>query len=358
VNGFNYYESIFFSALGSFHWETTGEGQQTAWNDLMHGLLGGPTMGEMFYRLYIEAYNAGIPAPIAALFNPTAGLHQLLTKWKPPKQESNMHRFQIHFAGGFAQTNHDVSKDGNNKEEFSFMGPFGDIGFTIVFGNPYIQESLIPYDHFELDFLFGLDTGNYIDFRILSNGYLFSFNPVNTSKNKMSTGLTLHFDFASMGQFDFFDSSINMASNAFDWTIKYQHLVSDEFTFGTKFHTGFIFMGVGDYYHPDKVPQKNLMIHYGYGINSKLYLELVHTKYGRLDTGVSGYFTWTYPGTSPVEKGTLSWLFFDAAYSYRLTKNISIGISDSFSLEKGVFKDFHDTFATNNVVKLFIAYCM
>jgi hypothetical protein len=90
---------------------------------------------------------------------------------------------------------------------FSFRGPAGNIGIKAVYGNPFEQQSVTPYQHFELDAALGIDTGNYFDLRIISDGYLFSFSPVNTERDMLSAGLSLHFDFVSLGKFDMYDST-------------------------------------------------------------------------------------------------------------------------------------------------------
>jgi hypothetical protein len=52
-------------------------------------------------------------------------------------------------------------------------------------GNSFEQGSVIPYEHFELAASFGVDTGNYMDLRIISDGYLFSFSPLNTASDRL-----------------------------------------------------------------------------------------------------------------------------------------------------------------------------
>jgi hypothetical protein len=354
INGFNYYQSLLFTWLGSYHWETVGEGQHTAWNDLLAGFVGGPTLGEMFFRLYASAYHAGVPAPVAALFNPAAGLHQLLTKWKPPNYDIPFYEFQILLSGGYAQNQHSASKE--NRDPFYFLGPFGDVGFNIVYGNPFEQDSRRPYDHFELNFLFGMDGNNYSDLRLFSHGYLFSFNPVNTDKNKMSTGLTLHSDMASLGRFDFYDSSINYSNSSLSWTIKHQHLFSEISNFQTKFHTGFTFMGVSNYVATEPVESKYMLKNFGTGINSKVSIIYDHGKFGRLALDAIGQVLWSYPGTSAIDRGTVFWLFTDATYLYRFKNNMRTGITYSFSLEKGIFKPFDNTYGHNNVLKLLVGW--
>jgi hypothetical protein len=56
----------------------------------------------------------------------------------------------------------------------------------------------------------------WLDWTILTDGYLVSFNPIHTAKNMLSTGLTLQYDLVA-------GNTINFASNALDWSLKWKH---------------------------------------------------------------------------------------------------------------------------------------
>ena len=354
ANGFNYYESLFFSVFGSFTWESFGEGQQMAYNDFIVAPIGALSMGEMLYRLYLEACAAGFPAPVAAFINPMVGFHRLVSGWEPPNYGSNLQLFQVSIGGGYAQTHSSISPD--EKEVFSFQGPVGELGFSIIYGNPFEQNSRVPYDHFELYVTLGMDGGNYNNIRFISDGYLFSFSPFHSEKSMFSTGLSLHFDFISLGKFDMYDSTVDQSSYALDWTIKYQYLFTENVSFQTKFHAGFTFFGASEYYHPNHSKGKKDIKNYGYGFNSKLYVNLELGKLGRLDTNAFFYVLWSYPGTSALSYGTVYWLFADVTYNFFFTKHFSVGIADCFSFERGLFGNFPDTQKYNNLVKLFAAW--
>jgi hypothetical protein len=285
-----------------------------------------------------------------------AGFHRLVTGWKPPDNGRNLYRLQYHLGTGSTRTNYDVDGDGDTGQElYSFHGPYADIGFSIIYGNPFLPRSVTPFDHFELAMSFGLDFANYIDIRLISDGYLFSFSPVNTDTDMMSTGLSLHMDFVSLGKFGMYNSTIDQYSNALDWTVKYQHLLPKSIIFQTKAHVGFTFIGASEYYSPDReMDLKN----YGAGLNGKLYLNLEQEKLGRLETSIFGYILWTYPGTSALSRGTVYWLFADVTYSCPVSKRLSVGITGSLALERGMFSEggFPNTKKSNNAVKLFVAW--
>jgi len=351
VNGFGFYESVFFSAFGSFTWEAFFESNHASINDFFTTVPGSLAVGEMLYRLYIEARSAGIPAPIAFFINPMAGFHSLVTGWKPPSTGRNLFQFQTYLSGGYAQTYYSLPD--NDHEIFSFKGPYTEVGFNTVYGNPFEQDTKIPYRHFELAMSFGFDLGNYMGIRVISDGYLFSFSPIYTDTNSMSMGLTFNFDFVSMGEFSIYNGTIDQSSSALNWTLKYQRIFSQNTVMQIKYHAGFTFFGVSNYYSPYKgIDLRN----YGYGLNSKLFFNLDNRKLGRLDAALLGYVLLSYPGTSALSGGTVYWLFSDITYSRFVSDHISLGITNSYAMEWGLFDGFPNTWKWHNAVKLFVAW--
>ncbi|MDR0288286.1 MAG: DUF3943 domain-containing protein, partial [Clostridiales bacterium] len=353
VNGFGYYGSAFFNILGSVSWEIIGENEPAAMNDLITTVIGSMSVGEMFYRLYLEAYAAGVPGFLTFFINPVASLHRL-TGWKVPESGRNIYELKYYTGGGFAYS--DSSVPGEPQNNFSHRGPYVSAGTHIIYGNPFEQDSIIPYRHFELDTEVGLDMGNYMEFRIVSDGYLLSFSPVWTDKDSMSTGLSVHFDCILLGQFGL-DSSINQFSNAIDWTVKHQHLFSEDTTFQIKLHAGLTFLGSSNYYLNSweaKGPYEPK--NFGCGFNSKLFLNFENKKFGRLEADILFYTMWTFPGSARFSHGYVYWIFADLSYSHHITEKISLGITNSFAIERGTFSGYSDTNILNNAVKVFVAW--
>ena len=352
VNGFGFYQSVFFNALGSFTWEAFGESNHASINDFIATVAGSMTTGEILYRLYVEAYSAGVPPPLAFLINPMAGFHSLLTGWKPPNTGRNLYRFQMYLGIGYAQTHYSILS--NIQKLFYFRGPFADIGFKIAYGNPFEQDTWVPFRHFELALSLGMNPGSYSDFRIASDAYLFSFSPIYSNKDTMSTGLSLHLDFASLGKFSLQDSTINQYSNALDWTIKYRHLFSQYTSLEVKSHAGITFLGASKYYSP--ITEDNELNNYGFGFNNKNFFILEHKKLGRLELDLLFYALWTYPEAAAFSQGNVFWGFADLTYNYFVSEHFSIGITGSLVREWGTFSGFPDTKKKNDSIKLFIAW--
>jgi hypothetical protein len=96
ANGFTFYESILFNALGSVTWETVCESTAPSINDMITTTLASAPVDEMLHRLYLEADAAGIPTPLSFLISPMDGLNRLITGRKPPKECGNIH-MNCHF---------------------------------------------------------------------------------------------------------------------------------------------------------------------------------------------------------------------------------------------------------------------
>jgi hypothetical protein len=354
VNGFGYYTSSFFSALGSFTWEAFGESNEAAINDSITTVLSAQVAGEILYRMYLEARAAGVPAPLAFIINPMAGFHYFVTGSKPPNNGRNLYDLKYYLGMGYGETHSSVK--GISEELYSFQGLFGYAGIAGIYGNPFEQESRIPFNHFEFDFSAGFNgfsVGNsFTNVKLDSHGYLLSWSPVYTDTDRMSNGLSMHMDYASIGIFDE-SATINHFGWALDWTIKYRHLFSQDTVIQLKFHSGITPMGSSKFYSPEKDRE---FLNYGAGLNSKLHFNLENKTLGKLELVASGHVIWTFPGTTDISNGTVLWLFTDITYSYFFTKHLSVGITETLALERGYFGNFPDTRKWNQAVKLFMAW--
>jgi len=360
VNGFSFYESVFFNALGSFTWEAFCESQLASINDFITTVTGSMALGEMLYRLHLEAYASGAPLPLTFFISPTGGFHILVKRGKATDPGKNLYQLESYLGGGYTKTSYSLQDD--KEDIFSYTGTFGDIGFKLIYGDPFEQDTMIPYRHFELALSFGMKFRKYQDYRVISDGYLFSFSPVCNDTNALSTGLSMHFDFVSLGKSDMYASTIDLYSHALDWTLKYQHLFSENTVMEIKSHAGFTFWGVSNYYSPDGVFNDNAnrvvndLKNYGYGPNSKLFFNLENKKMGKLEADMLCYALWSYPGTSDLSSGMVFCIFTDITYSHFISKRFSIGITGSSAIEWGRFSEYPNTKKRVDAIKWFTAW--
>ena len=353
ANGFTFYESLVFSALGTFTWEAFGERQTGSLNDMITTTFGAAPLGEMLHLLFLEALASGASLPVASLISPIDGINRLFAgKNKLGLKGGNLHDFSVYAGAGYTRIN--SRETSGNTNLFSFRGVTGNIGVNVVYGNPFEQQSAVPYKHFELKTSLDADIGNYLDLRVISDGYLFSFSPINTETAAASTGLSLHFDFTSLGKFDMYDSDIDQYSSALDWTFKYRRFLQNDLALRLRLHSGLTFFGVSEYYSPD-TNDKSLK-NYGAGTNIKLSVEMEHGRLGRLSANIYHYYLWSFPEVVPFDAGQVFWLFADVTCSFRITKHVSLGVSDYFSVETGMFSGVPDTEKYANTVKTFVQW--
>jgi len=369
ANGFGFYGSIFFAAFGSAAWELFGESQLSSINDFYTTVPAGIVLGEITYRLFLQARAAGIPMPLAFLINPAAGFQSLVTGWEPPRVENNFYDMRVYLAAAFGSTYYSVSGSGGHAERFFHRGPLADVGFRIVYGDPFVQNTWVPFRHFELATSFGMDLGNHKDFRIFADGYLFSFSPLHTERTSLSTGLSLHMDFASIGQHGITDGTIDMYSSALGWTAKHRQIllpgVGPETIWRTSTHAGFTFFGASKFHYPAGRPRRpdygddrltHELNNFGFGFNLKHSSGLEIGRRSRIDVSGFHYVMWPFPGTSELTQGFTRWRFFDVSFSHLVSRRISLGTIFSRVRERGSFEGFPDTRKDHWSVRTFVAW--
>jgi len=352
AHGFGFYGSLFFSAFGSLTWEIFHEGMVSSVNDVLTTIPSSASMGEILWRLYAQARAAGAPTLLAMLFNPAAGVHELLTGRGPPNVEGNLYELRAYIGGGFSGIGYSVhgAAAGGGLELLARSGGFAGAGLRAIYGDPFDQNTAVPFRHFE--FMASLDAGagGIGALRVHSDGYLFSLSPLRDGRRSLSTGLSLHMDAALIGEMGIRDSTINMYANALGWTAKYRHLFPRGAALRSRAHAGLVFFGASTYFCPDGAPLEfhpDIWIHelnnFGFGVNFKHFSTLELGR-GRIDVGTFVFFMWPYPGASALERGLVRWQLHDVAFSHPLPRGpLSLGAALSVATERGSFEGFPST---------------
>ena len=333
ASGFNFYESIFFDLLGSWMWEVFGETDTPNWNDLIVTTFGGAAFGEMMHRLYLE-----IRSPWAgALVSPIDAFNNFVWRKKPPRTKNIFYLSAMTGAGWIQAIQEDKEQLKSLLDNQTRPAPShvftGNIVSEVIYGNPFNQNSAKPYSQFEIKLLLGHSFYPlWLDWTILTDGYLLSYNPLYTEKNMLSTGLTLHYDLIT-------GDNINFASNALDWSLKWRHELKTAH-FELKSHIGWIFFGSSQYYPFAELIGTNLISHeaennYGTGGNLKLFFNVQTQKFGKITLGLCNYLLYIIPYNGPHSRGIeyINLSYFE--YSYPFTKNISLVINNSLYLKSG-----------------------
>ena len=335
VNGFSFYESIVFVPMGSMIWEVFFE-PLPAFNDFVTTTVGGIALGEILYRLFLEVDSSpSIGAKIGGFFvNPISSFNKIYNR--PARATGGGNIYSLSVSSGVEKTF--AFFTGHTEQADSWKYPGVNINMNVVYGNPFIQQGKTPYEHFELYTGFATNLASY-QAAVISDGYLFSFNPIQTNTTFTSTGLSLHFDFFNATN-DLIDSlgygNIQFSSSAIGWALKHKYLLSENSYIETKAHAAFTFWGnsmyngdeyvVNDYW----VPLENNRSAYGMGENIKLFFTFFHNKAGRLEIAAHGYNIYTFQVTDNSSRGSVFFLYSSLAYDFLLGKRISIGAKGTF----------------------------
>jgi hypothetical protein len=349
-SGFNFYESMFFDSLGSLTWELFGETDIPSLNDLIVTTAGGAALGEMLHLLYLETRNmwAGIfVSPMDALTNAVRG--------KKPARTSNLYYLSTMTGVGWIQS---IKEDRqylrylyeNDIELTPSQIYTGNIGCEVIYGDPFVQNSTKPYAQFEMKIQLGSSFYPlWLDWTLLTDGFLMSFNPVYNEKNTLSTGLTMHYDLIA-------GNNTNFASNALDWSLKWKHLFRTS-RLELKTHIGWTFFGSSEYYPFAELSGMNFEPRkadndYGIGGNGKLFFTFQTQKHGKITMGACNYVLYIIPWNKTDSQGIEFFNLSFLEYSYSFTRNFSAVLNSSFYLKTGRSQKNIDVVAVANRVIL------
>jgi hypothetical protein len=342
ANGFGFYESVFFDVLGSAEWELFAETNTPSLNDLITTSLGGASLGEMFHRLYLE-----INFPLGGLVSPIDSFNAAVTRRRLPKQSGrNINAFS--FFSGMEWT---VSRRYNNTRSVELKDwdvAAANLGCHIIYGDPFEQQSVCPYDHFEMSFGGSYSGAVWYSMYIVSDGYLFSFSPVNGEKKKMSTGLSLHYDFFTSRNIDFF-------SEGLDWTVKYRRFFYNNFCLELKAHAGWTIFGSANLNFYDSYQRiEETRRDYGTGANTKIFFSLAHPRGGKFSLDVFLYEMFIISHEIPESRGWDFCYLFRLSYVHPLGDRISLGVRDLIQSKNGYYNKVSGTLKRTNTLAVYV----
>jgi len=339
VNGFNFYQSMPYVFIGAAMWEMIFE-PEPAYNDVISTTVSGMALGEMMFRLFLEADSKpGFGARVGGFFlSPSASQSKIYNRPVRERGGGNIYDLTLRLGGekSFA------SFSGHDKHERSWKNPGGFIDVDVVYGDPFLQQSKKPYDHFDLFAGFAMTNTSY-QAAIVSDGYLSSVNPVDTDKKTTSTGLSMHYDFYDASN-DFKDNvgygNIPFSSSALGWTLKHKYRFSESSHLEIKTHVNAVIWGASNWiidkaYSSDVkfwVDIGDTRCMFGMGENVKLSFSLFHKKAGTLALNAYGYHIFAIPvpfSSSKGErsKGNVFFLYSAARYEFPFTEKVGIGIN-------------------------------
>jgi hypothetical protein len=332
-SGFNFYESMFFDGLGSLTWELFGETDVPSLNDLIVTTTGGVALGEMLHLLYLETENiwAGV------FISPMDRITNAVRRTKPSRT-NNLYYFSTMTGAGWIQS----IKEDRQYIQYLYANDMtltpsqiytGNMGCEIIYGDPFVQNSTKPYSQFEMKIQLGSSFYPlWLDWTLLTDGFLLSFNPEHGEKNMLSTGLTMHYDLIA-------GNNTNFASNALDWSLKWKRLFKTS-QLELKLHLGWTFFGSSEYYPFAEFSGMNLELHgadnnFGMGGNGKLFFTFQTQKFGKLTAGACSYMFYNIPLNKADSQGIEFFNLSFLEYSYAFTRNFSIVLNSSLYIKTG-----------------------
>jgi hypothetical protein len=345
ANGFNFYESLLFDAFGSASWELIFETNTPATNDLISTTIGGASLGEMLHRLYLET-----PSPLAVLLSPADALNGLVTGRRPERKPARIHSLDLAFGTGYTYSRQAEGRVRERDlipllETHSFST---DVSFDIVYGNPFTQQSWKPYDHFELSLYVNVAYPFWYNLNILSDGYLFAFNVMDSEQRRASTGLSLHYDLFADRQSNFFGGSL-------DWTFKYKRVINAAREFEFKGHLGAVLFDADDSYVFGRYTNVlQIANNYGAGINLKLFFASSHKKWGKLIFNASLYEVFSVFANRHFDRPEILYVYTDLSYEAPLGDRLYIGAAGSVFRNAAIFDLLKDTDKLSFIAKFFI----
>lgn len=350
-------ESFAVTVTGSTIWEYFCERNSPSKNDMVYTTLGAFAVGEMLYRLSIEADQKSRFA--GHVINPDGMITEWVTGQKPRGTTGNIDSFSLKFTAGTTRAHTAFEKTFENSSETfpAFVSP----EFNVVYNDPYGWDSNSPYSQFDLTMGaqvgFGSGKGDtelnekiMYDIHLSSNGMLFSRAP-DFGENKDTTiGLIFDYDFI-------WHSFMELSSLAPGFAIKQRINHANKSKSEWQIHVDALVLGTTDYYYyrrnknlspsaeVDEVPRD---YNYTYGNETVLKYKFTGKNGWILDTDFHGYAMRVFENQK--QEGLYTgWELIGivtANGEMPVSDRVNLGIGNQLYLKKTLYNDVPQIFQT------------
>jgi len=357
-NNINFYWAILASTFGSISWEALGETDSPAASDLINTAFGGIVIGEILHRLYLEIDKGGIAGKIGStILSPLDRITAAIRGYGPEEGPRKFRNSSFIFGSSWIN-----AQFFDDDEKITYWNtPAAFIGFDIVYDDPYTAHSKTPFSQFDLNTSLTVTIPFIHNFIVIADGYLASWILADNDRDQASNGITLHFDdyVTDKGLIDLNNGRENLSFNAnsLGYSVKWRRLgysiFNKPFALSMKTHVGFSPWAVTDYNGGINRDDYNL---YLFGGSFKLFFELQQIKEesdvysgNGINNGQSLSLSFCFydmlnlPRTPGFDVNTI-FLFSKIAYSFPLTKKLSLYAADSFLLLHCRLKNAGDEF--------------
>ena len=361
----NQFEALGVTFVGSYMWEFFCEKNAPSINDMVYTSVGAFSMGEMLYRLSLNADE--LSDLFGILINPSRVLTQLWTRQKPRGTTHNIYALSVQTEIGTARAYTNAINYAGDYPKDEVYPVFANPSLTVVYNDPYGHDSNDPYSQFELTLggAFGAGSGEgascaYEDFdkkfmyhvRILSNGMLFARAPLLSENTDTTVGLSMMYEF-DWHQF------YELSSLAPGVGIK-QRVRFDTSRVEWFFHGSWIALGTTDYYYyhrPVENPGDDVSTvrNYNYTTGAQ-----VNARF-RYATDAGTMFNFDFRGYAMYDFynqlqddtafASAGWELIgvaNASFELPLSKMVRLGISDELYTKRAFYKKVPDVFQILN----------
>lgn len=237
----NRIESLALAVGASYAWEFLCETNEPSKNDLIYTPIGSFPVGEMLYRLSLEADS--VSRLLGYAINPMRLYTDLATGHKPRGITGNITSLSAKLSFGTMPTYSHFDLQGETKYKHVIFPAFCIPEINVVYGNPYGTQTHDPFSSFDLRVGGGAgynatENEAMYDIHIFSHGLLWTFAPVFNDYTDTTIGLGYDYDFI-------WHSFMELTSIAPGFCIKQR--ITKKAIYEWQFHLGWNILGTSDY---------------------------------------------------------------------------------------------------------------
>lgn len=357
----NRIESLALATLFDFGWEYFCETNSPSKNDLVYSALGAFPVGEMLYRLSLEAEQCA--SLFGYVFNPERIWTEFWTKQKPRGTVGNIHELALSFDVGtsYARTEFGYGL----KNQYELFPVYASPKIAIVYNDPYGHDSNTPYSQFNMDISFALGPGSgtamntldeklFHDIRIISDGMLIARAP-SFGEKASTVGLVLEYDFI-------WNNVIQLSSLAPGLAFKQRTPLKNS-DIEWQLHGAWIALGTTEYdylYRGAQPTPDSLFREYSYTTGAELVARWKwKTLSGHaLGLDLHGYAMYDFADQKQHFADT-GWEFIGlvtASYELPLSRVVRLGVQDQLYAKRTRFNELEDIFLLANYASAFAKF--
>jgi hypothetical protein len=315
ANGYSFFESVPFAALGSLEWEYFGETTLPSYNDIINTTINGAFLGEIFYRLgsnilddqttgadrFIREFAVAIMTPTRFFSRLVQGkLTRLTTEEVYQKEPLNI-TLEAGYHRGNEGTNFKIGTTNSLNMDLN-----------LDYGNPFEKRSRKPYDYYKVRADIDFGVGRKIIDNVIGYGILTGEN-LQVGSTEMLVGLFQH-----MNYFD--NNTFELATIAFGPGMVSKWPITKSTSLYTDLHVSAVpFGSLSGRFVTDTSEYRD----YNYGGGAQLEFESTFNIGGWVGLTLAGYYWWfhTFVGTA----GNSYVAIVKPRITFKLYKSVSIG---------------------------------